>query len=502
MTEVPDNDWGPLLDDLEQRRQAARAMGGPDKVDRHHQLGKLDARGRIDRLLDTGSFHELGTLVGKAPADGIVGGHGTIDGRPVIVGVEDFTVLGGSIGAGSSAKRFRLAELAGQEQIPLVMLLEGAGHRPPMPGEPSHGRSPVDLQAQARLSGVVPVVTGVLGASAGHGALIAPLSDFAIMSAQGAIFTAGPPVVKESLGEDVTKEDLGGPSVAIGSGLIHNVAATDEAVLDDIGTYLSFFPSSAWSYPPPTPDPVDTGERLIDEILDVVPRDNAQVYDMRHVVSLVVDGGRFFQVQPDFGPAMVCALAHVGGEPVAVVANQPAVLAGAIDTDAADKAAHFISVADAFHLPLVFLADNPGVLAGTESERQGILRAGGRMFAAQTLARTPKVQVTLRKAYGFGSMVMSMISFDGQTISAGFPGATLGAMGARGSSRAVGADDDEAAAIHAAERDAAYRSAAGLGFDELIDPRELRNVVLRHVRLAMSRRQVPAQPRSTSAVWP
>ncbi|MDH3704914.1 MAG: acetyl-CoA carboxylase carboxyltransferase subunit [Acidimicrobiia bacterium] len=502
MTDGPDGDWGPLLDDLADRRRAAEAMGGPERVGRHHDAGKLDARARIAHLLDAGSFHELGALVGTVPADGIVGGHGTIDGRPVVVGAEDFTVMGGSIGVGSSAKRYRLAELAGQERVPLVMLLEGAGHRPPMEGEPVHGRAPIDLQQQARLSGRVPVVTGVLGPSAGHGALVAPLSDFAIMSAGAAIFTAGPPVVKESLGEDITKEQLGGPEVAIGSGLIHNVAATDEAVLDDIRTYLSFFGSSAWSYPPSAAQPVDAAERTLDAILDVVPRDNASVYDMREVISMTVDGGGFFQVQPDFGPAMVCALAHVGGQPVAVVANQPAVLAGAIDTDAADKAAHFIQVADAFHLPLVFLADNPGVLAGSASERQGILRAGGRMYAAQTLARVPKLQITLRKAYGFGSMVMAMVSFEGQTLSAGFPGATLGAMGSASSSRAVGADDDQADAIRRAEMNAAYRSASGLGFDDLIDPRQLRNVLLRHLRLALNRRQAAPEPRAGSAIWP
>ncbi|NNE73289.1 MAG: acetyl-CoA carboxylase carboxyltransferase subunit, partial [Acidimicrobiales bacterium] len=230
--------------------------------------------------------------------------------------------------------------------------------------------------------------------------------------------------------------------------------------------------------------------------------DNAKVYDVRHVVSRLVDGGTFFQVQPDFGPAIVCALAHLGGHPVAVVANQPVVMAGSIDVDAADKAAHFIQVADAFHLPLVFLSDNPGVLAGSASEQQGILRAGGRMFAAQGLATTIKLQVTLRKAYGFGSMVMAMTGFADQTLSAGFPGATLGAMGARGSSRAVGATDDEAAAISAAEQDAAYRSASSLGFDELIDPAELRNALLRALRLGLHRRQAPAEPRSLSAIWP
>ena len=486
--------WDATLGEFSARREAARAMGGEEKLAKHQQRGKLDARQRIATLLDPGSFAEIGTLVGSVPADGIVCGHGMIDGRPVLVGAEDFTVLGGSIGPGSSSKRYRIAEMAGRERAPLIMLLEGAGHRPPMKGE-SHGRAPIDLQEQSRLSGNVPMVVGVLGASAGHGALIAALSDFTIMSAQGAIFAAGPPVVKASLGEDVTKEDLGGPSVAVPSGLVHNVAADDEGVLADIRTYLSFFPSSAWSYPPPAAAQSDTGHRSLDDLVDVIPRSSTQVYDIREVISRVVDDGTFFQVGPDFGPAMVCALAHLGGEPVAVVANQPMQLAGSIDVDAADKAAHFIQVADAFHLPLVFLSDNPGVLAGSESERRGILRSGARMFAAQNLARVPKLQVTLRKAYGFGSMVMAMTGFSGQTISVGMPGVTLGAMGAAGSSAAVGANEDEAAAIAEAEQQAAYRSAGHLSFDELIAPTEIRNELLTWLQLGLSRRQAPAQPR-------
>ncbi|NNE74505.1 MAG: hypothetical protein HKN26_12635, partial [Acidimicrobiales bacterium] len=178
------SEWDATRADLGTRRDAARAMGGPDKLERHHGRGKLDARARIARLLDSGTFTEIGTLVGQVPADGVVTGHGLIDGRPVMVGAEDFTVLGGSIGAGSSAKRYRIAELAGQERVPLVMLLEGAGHRPPLPDEAKSGRAPIDLQQQARLSGRVPVVTAVMGSSAGHGALIAPLSDFSVMTAQ------------------------------------------------------------------------------------------------------------------------------------------------------------------------------------------------------------------------------------------------------------------------------------------------------------------------------
>ncbi len=479
-------------------------MGGDEKLARQHGKGKLDARQRIEALVDPGSFVELGTLAGpldgSSPADGVVAGHGLVDGRPVMVGAEDFTVLGGSIGPGSASKRFRIAELAGRERVPLVMILEGAGHRPLRDGE-SHGRSPIDLQEQSRLSGKVPIVTAVLGPSAGHGALIASLSDFSIMSPQGAIFAAGPPVVKESLGEEVTKEDLGGPSVAIPSGLIHNLAGDDHAVLADVRTYLGYFGSSAWSYPPLGGSP-DTGPRSLDDLVEVIPSDGAKGYDIRHVISRVVDGGSFFQVGPDFGPAMVCALAHLGGNPVAVVANQPAYAAGAIDADAADKAAHFIGVADAFHLPIVFLTDNPGVLAGSASERQGILRSGGRMFAAQNLARVPKLQVTLRKAYGFGSMVMAMTSFNGQTMSVGLPGVTLGSMGAASAGKALGADEHDAASLRRAEDNAGYRSAGSMSFDELIEPAEVRNRLLAGLSLALARRQAPAEPRSGATITP
>jgi acetyl-CoA carboxylase carboxyltransferase component len=354
---------------------------------------------------------------------------------------------------------------------------------------------------QARCSGRVPVVTAILGPSAGHGALIAPMSDFTVISEQGAIFTAGPPVVRESLGENVSKEQLGGPAVATSSGLVHNVAADDHSALDQVREYLSFFPSSAWSYPPAVDGP-DQQRRSVDELLSIIPRDGRRVYDMRLVIDALVDEGRWFEVQADFGPAVIVALARLGGEPVAIVANQPNVIAGAIDSAAADKAAHFVMVADSFHLPLIFLADNPGMLPGTASERAAILRSGARMFAAQTQATTIKINVTMRKAYGFGSMVMGMMGFDGQTATFAFPGVTLGAMGANASSRAMHSDASEADMLRQAELDASYRSAGNLGFDELIDPRETRDVLLDALARALSRRQAPPEPVNRTAITP
>ncbi|MGV0067354.1 acyl-CoA carboxylase subunit beta [Mycobacterium colombiense] len=493
-------DWGKTLNDLERRRQHARAMGGPERLDKHHNKGKLDARARIEYLLDPGSFRELGTLVGgEIAADGLIVGSGEINGSPVMLGAEDFTTMAGSIGPGGNSKRYRIAELALRDKVPLLMLLEGAGFRP---GGGHYGRTPTDLLAQAQCSGRVPTVGAVLGPSAGHGALVAPVCDFRIMSRQGAIFTAGPPVVKESTGEDISKEDLGGPDVALPSGVIHNVAEDDETVLDDIRRYLSYFPSSAWSYPPSLPQDEDSEPRATPELLDIVSRDNRRVYDMRAVLDVVFDRPDWFEVQPQYGKAIICALAHLGGHPVAVVANQPQVLAGSIDAAAADKAAHFIMVADSFHLPIVFLADNPGMLPGSRSERSGVLRAGARMFAAQTAATTVKLHVTLRKAYGFGSMVMSLLGFDSQSATFAYPGATMGAMSAAALGRATHAGEDVTAKLREAELQASYRSAEHMGFDELIDPRETRDVLLASLKRGLSSRQAAAEPVTRTVIMP
>jgi len=494
------NEWAATLDDLRERRSASRTMGGDERLAKHRAAGKLDARARIEHLLDKGSFQELGTLVGgaDAPADAVVMGSGRVDGRPVMVAAEDFTVKAGTISHAANAKRYRVAEIAVLDRVPLVMMLEGAGFRA---GGGPHTRTPTDLLAQARCSGRVPLVTAVLGPSAGHGALVAPMSDFTVMSEQAAIFTAGPPVVLESLGESVTKEELGGPSVAVASGLVHNAAADDRAALDLVRAYLRYFPSSAWSYPPDRIE-LDTEARLVPEMLDLVPRNGRRLYDMHAVLDVVFDRSSGFEVQPGFGRSVLCVLARLGGHPVAVVANQPRALAGSVDVDGADKAAHFITVADSFHLPLVFLTDNPGVLPGRASEKRAILRSGARMYAAQTMATVPKLEVTFRKAYGFGSMVMGMIPFDGQSAVFAFPGATMGAMGAAAMSRATGADADASERLHRAELEASYRSAGTFGFDELIDPREIRNVLLHALERALCRRQAAPEPKARVGILP
>ncbi len=271
----PPPDWKPLLESLESRERAARSMGDEQKLARQREGTRLDARGRVAALLDPDSFRELGSLAGArqgAPADALVAGSGRIEGRPVLVGAEDFTVMGGSIGPGAHAKRVRLAELAAQERIPLVMLLEGAGERITNALE-RHAYAPNDLQALARLSGQVPTVCVVMGASAGHGALTAPLMDWVVMVEGAAIFSAGPPLVKSAIGEQVTKEKLGGAVLhSRESGVVHNVAATDDDALALVRRYLAYFPSSAWEHPPSRSQRDERGR--LDDILKLVPADS------------------------------------------------------------------------------------------------------------------------------------------------------------------------------------------------------------------------------------
>ena len=496
------NAWGPRLADLALRKERSRTMGGPEKIDKHHGRGSLTARERIAALLDTGTFREIGPLVGGSiPSDAFVCGWGRIEGRPVVVGCEDFTVLGGSIGSGSTAKRYRIGEIAMQERCPHILILDGAGHRPAMPGE-SHMRAPTDLVLQARLSGHVPFITAVLGASAGHSAMAVPVADWTVMAANSAVFTAGPPLVKEALGEVIDKHSLGGPQVAISAGTVHNVASDDPSALQLIRTYLRYFPSSAWGYAPACPNGPDRGPRLVPELLELVPVDGRRLYDMREVISVIVDNGEFFQVQPDFGRTMVCALAHLGGQPVAIVANQPSEKGGAIDADGGMKGARFIEVCDSFHVPLIFLGDNPGVMAGSEAERESILRYGGRMFAAQMRTTTIKFHVTFRKAYGFGGCIMGFLGFTGNSRSYAFPGATMGAMPARGSSKATGADEDTTSLLAQAELESSYKSAQGLTFDDLIDPRDLRNLLLEGVQIAIEGRSTNPEPVARVGILP
>lgn len=500
-------EWQAILQALEKRRESAQAMGGEEKLEHHRATGKLNARQRMARLFDPGTFSELGAFVGSmttgdtapAPADALVAGFGMIDGRPALAGAEDFTVLGGSIGDGAADKRYRLTQLAAQERVPLIFMLEGAGHRLT---NTHAGRRPNDLQGLADLSGQVPIVCLVMGATAGHGALTAPMSDFVVMTKASTMFAAGPPLVKAATGESVSKEQLGGPQVHVAvSGVAHNLVEDDESAIALARRYLSYFPQNAWERAPRQGDG-DIGERRLDGLLDVISPNTRTPYRMRNVLQLLVDDGSLLEIQPQFGPSVIVALARLGGHSVGIIANDPSVMAGSIDADSADKATHFMDLANAFGLPMIFLADNPGVMGGTKAEQSGVLRHAARMFVAQRRLQVPKLHVTLRKAFGFGSSIMAMNPFDAQTLTLALPAVTLGSSPVASGASAAKLDDATRARLEAEQLNGAFQIAERMVYDDIIDPRELRNALLRGLALSAGRGAQACSPRRFSGITP
>ena len=480
---VSERDWAPLLAELDRRRTAASVMGGTERLARLAAAGHADARSRVAMILDQGSFVEIGLLAGGVdlPADAFVAGAGTIEGRPVFVGAEDFSVAGGSIGVAGGSKRARLVRLAAQEHAPLVLFLEGAGHR--ATNALAHPRpAPHDLQALADLSGQVPIVAIVSGPSAGHGALAAPLADCVIMvDGPGALFTAGPPLVAAATGEVVDKQTLGGTAVHAGqSGLVHLVAADQRHATELARRWLGYLA-------PGCSADVPEGERDLPELYDLIPPNPRTPYDMRAVVDALADAGSVLELQAAYGASMLTALARLGGRPVGIVANQPKVRAGAIDVPAADKAAGFLELCGRSGLPVVLLADTPGLLAGQASERAGILRAGARMYLALRRAPVPKIHVTLRKAFGFGSTVMGMNAFEGQSRSLALPGVVMGGMPAKVGAATAKETDRTRELLVSSEAAGPWRLAETVTYDDVIDPKRLRTEILAGLRIAAGR---------------
>ena len=487
-------EWAELLEEFHARQQAGRAMGGEEKLAARKESGRRNAREIIELLVDSDSFMELGTLVGGVtyhgeqtlPCDGIIGGLATIDTRPVVVACEDFTVKGGSIGHGANAKRVRFARLAAQEKTPYVLLLDGAGARATNALE-RHPYAPNDMIEIARLNAIAPTVAGIVGSSAGHGAISGLLMDFVVMTRNATLFAAGPALVAAATGEVVSKEELGSAEMHTRvSGVAHNMASDEADLCAQIRRYLGYFPGNT-TRQAPLVDEGDCGPRVLSDILTLLPRNSQTPYDIRKLIQRLGDENSFFEFQPDYGRSMVTGFARLGGRAVAVVANQPAVMAGTITAEAADKAAHLIRLADRFGLPALFLADNPGIMSGTQAERAGTLRAAAGMYRAQSEFRHPKLHVTLRKAYGFGSSLMGMNPFDNQTLSLALPGVMLGGLPTRGGDKAAGLDAETAAKMQAIESTASWSTADNMAFDEIVDPRQLRNALLNGLRAANQR---------------
>jgi acetyl-CoA carboxylase carboxyltransferase component len=507
---------------LARRREAALRMGGPEKVERQHQQGKLTARERIDLLLDRGTFEEYGLLASHqshrpqmkdrlTPADGVITGVGRIDGRPAGVVAEDFTVLGGSEGLTHFAKKLRMVEIATQERVPLVWLLDGSGARAEefigegLPAVFHHLKI-------ARMSGIAPQVGVIMGPSAGDSSLVGSLLEFIIMvRGTGMMAAGGPPVVLRATNETVTKEELGGVEVHCAiSGVADNPAEDDRDALSMVKRYLSYLPSNAWEYPPSIRPESDLAGRE-EELLEILPANTRRPYDMKRIIHCVVDRGSFFEVKPLYAPMMITGLARLNGHPVGIVANQPMVHAGAITAKAAQKERHFIDLCSAYHIPLVFLVDVPGVMTGPQAEREGALRYGLAVAHSLAWADVPKMTVVVRKAFGFGGCAMCGYGAK-QTVTLAWPTADFGSMPAdSGVLAAYGAQLAEAADPEALRKKleetyrefcGAYPAAGVFNVDDVIDPRETRARLIRAMELCLGRRSAAPAPVMRHGVMP
>jgi len=430
------------LEDLKGKTKLAEIGGGKPRIERQHQAGKLTARERINLLLDEGSFQEMDKLVvhqshdfgmekKRIYGDGVVTGYGTIDGRNVFIFAQDFTVFGGSLSGANAAKIVKIMDLAVRGGSPIIGLNDSGGARI-QEGVASLGGYADIFLRNVLASGVIPQISAIIGPCAG-GAVYSPaITDFIIMTKGiSNMFITGPEVIKAVTHESVTMEELGGAEThnAI-SGVAHFAAEDEEHTMALIRELLSFIPDNNMEDPPEkeSSDPLD---RLNDELDSAIPDDPNQPYDMRKVIREVLDDNHFFEVQSLYAKNIVIGYGRLGGKSVAIVANQPDHLAGALDINASDKGARFVRFCDAFNIPLITFEDVPGFLPGVGQEHGGIIRHGAKLLYAFSEATVPKITVITRKAYGGAYCVMASKHIRAD-INYAFPTAEIAVMGPQG----------------------------------------------------------------------
>lgn len=515
------------IQELEARRAYAEAMGGRESVEKHRGRGKLTIRDRISNLVDDGSFQEVGKLAGTGEydADGkllkvtpapYVSGIGTMNGRPVAVGGEDFTIKGG-ISWGTMRRKGGqggfIEDLAHEYRIPLINLIDGAGGSVNSSLKRGYTTFPgvFGFERPVELLGEVPVVGAVLGTAAGGPAGRAILSHWSVMvKDKTEIFAAGPPVVKRSLGQDLTKKELGGTHIAVDmAGTIDNYVDSEEECFEAVKRFLSYLPQNVWNAPPvvDTGDPVD---RCEDDLLGIVPDRRTRPYNMHRLVEMVVDKGSIFEIQPTYGKAVITCLARLNGHSVGIIANNPMIYGGAMDSMAARKQTHFVELCDTFHIPLVFLVDLPGFLVGRQAEEAGVLRDGMRAVWMGLSASVPVVTLVIRKCYGMAGM--ATCNKKALDFKVAWPTAEWGSLPAEGGAAAAFRREIEAAPDpKAKEREleeelrklaSPFRTAEAFGVEEIIDPRETRPFLCRFTDLAAERALSGLGPKPRFGVRP
>ncbi|MEN9933648.1 MAG: hypothetical protein RLZZ387_227 [Chloroflexota bacterium] len=504
----------PRILELRAHRERAQRGGGPERVARQHAKGKLTARERLEILLDPGSFNEIEPFISAhyetdAPADralgeGVITGYGRIDGRAVYVYSQDFTISGGTLSEMQSHKICRVMDLALRNGAPIVGLIDSGGARI-QEGVRSLGGYAEIFRRNAQYSGVIPQISVMLGPCAGGAAYSPAVTDLILMvEGHSYMFLTGPEVIKAVTGETIDSEQLGGAEVHMTlSGTAHLSAPTEQETLALCRRALSYFPSNNVenpSYIAPEDDPL----RMDEELNTIVPIDPSVPYRMHDVIERVVDSGSFLETQPRWATNAIVGLARIGGHSVGIVAQEPNVMAGVIDIDAADKIARFVRMCDCFNIPLVTFVDSPGFLPGVDQEHRGIIRHGAKVLFAYSEATVPKISVITRKAYGGAYVVMSS-KYLGTDINFAWPSAEIAVMGAEGAVNILHREEIMKAANPAAERarladeyrrrfNNPYHAARAGYVDDIIEPRETRPKIVAALA-ALRDKYAPAPPR-------
>jgi acetyl-CoA carboxylase carboxyltransferase component len=498
------------IDQLRALKEEALHSGTQRAVARQHEAGKLTARERIDALLDNGSFNEIDQFVKhqstgfgiedkKPPGDAVVTGHGTIDGRPVFVFAEDFTVFGGSLGKVVADKICKILDLALETGAPVIGLKDSGGARI------QEGVSSLDgygriFERNVRASGVIPQISVIMGPCAG-GAVYSPaLTDFVFqVDGTSHMFITGPDVIKAVTGEEVTMDELGGAGAhASKSGVTHFVYPTGKDALEAVRYLLSYLPRNNMELPPYYA-PSDRSDRTEDSLDSIIPDESNQPYDMRALVETVLDSEEFFEVHEAWAKNIIVGFGRLDGHAVGVVANQPAVLAGTLDITASEKAARFVRFCDAFNIPILTFVDVPGFLPGVDQEHGGIIRHGAKLLYAYCEATVPRITVITRKAYGGAYLVMNSRGIRADLVFA-WPSAEIAVMGAQGAVNIIhrreltGPGDVEARRQELIddyeERFNNPYVAAELGLvDEIIEPRQTRVKLIRAMEMLRTKRE-------------
>jgi acetyl-CoA carboxylase carboxyltransferase component len=499
--------WKKEVEEIKRREELAAKMGGDDRVDFHHKAGKLSVRERIEQLLDANSFHETGGLAGKATYEGeelvdftpsnFVMGRGSIDGRPVIVGGDDFTVRGGA-NDGAVGDKMGYSEMMARElKLPIVRLVDGTGGGGSVKTLDDTGRTYVpanpawDLHVEVMSQ--VPVVGAALGSVAGLGAARVVATHFSLMVKDTSqVFVAGPPVVERGMGQKIDKQALGGSFIhAHGNGVVDNEVESEEEAFDQIRRFLSYLPSNVWKTPPRGPQD-DNRLRREEELISSIPRDRRRPYDVRRILELVLDQDSIFEMGRFQGPSLVTAFARLDGWPVGVLANDSHHWGGGLDDRASEKMTRFVDLCDTFHIPVVNFVDQPGFVIGLASEKAGTIRRGVRALFAVQQASVPWVSIILRRVFGVAGAGHGKPQ--GLNLRYAWPSGDWGSLPIEGGVQAAYRRDIEASEDpakrraeleeHFNELRSPFRTAEAFGVEEIIDPRETRRVLCEWADLA------------------